>query len=112
LTRDGWAVANDDTLIDREALCKMADRLAASNDVNVHAVLVARRCKLVFERYFTGADEVYGRLVDNIAFDADKFHDMRSVAKSVASLAIGIAIDRGLIGGVNQPICSFFPGVV
>jgi hypothetical protein len=31
---DGWAaaVANDDTLIDRDALSKMADRLAASNE--------------------------------------------------------------------------------
>jgi hypothetical protein len=31
---DGWAVAvaNDDTLVDRDALCKMADRLAASNE--------------------------------------------------------------------------------
>src|SRR5262249_18813665 len=45
----------------------------------------------------------------NIAFDADTLNDMRSVTKSVASLAVGIAIDRGLIGGVNEPIFSFFP---
>ena len=48
---DGWPVAsvNEDKLIDRAALCRMADRLAASN-ANVHAVLVARGGKLVFER--------------------------------------------------------------
>jgi CubicO group peptidase (beta-lactamase class C family) len=34
---------------------------------------------------------------------------MRSVTKSVASLAVGIAIDRGLISRVNEPIFSFFP---
>jgi CubicO group peptidase (beta-lactamase class C family) len=34
---------------------------------------------------------------------------MKSVSKSVASLAVGIAIDRGLIGSINQPIFSFFP---
>jgi CubicO group peptidase (beta-lactamase class C family) len=107
---DGWpAIANDDTLIDRDALCKMADRLAASSDANVHGVVVARRTKLVFERYFMGSDEVRGRLVENIAFDADRLNDMRSVTKSVASLAVGIAIDRGLISGVNQPIFNFFP---
>jgi CubicO group peptidase (beta-lactamase class C family) len=108
---DGWPVASadDDTLIDRGALCKMADRLAASSDVNVHAVLVARHGKLVFERYFKGSDEVHGRLVENIAFDADTLNDMRSVTKSVASLAVGIAIDRGLISRVNEPIFSFFP---
>jgi hypothetical protein len=46
------------------------NRLAASRDVNVHAVSVARGGKLVFERYFTGSDEVHGRLVENIVFDA------------------------------------------
>ena len=40
---DGWPVAsvNGDKLIDRGALCRMADRIAAS-DANIHAVLVAR----------------------------------------------------------------------
>ncbi len=108
---DGWLVAsgNDDNLVDRDALCKMADRLAASSDANVHAVLVARHGKLVFERYFRGSDEIYGRPVGNVTFDADTLNDMKSVSKSVASLAVGIAIDRGLIGSVNEPIFSFFP---
>ena len=112
---DGWPAASvdDDRLIDRDALCRMADRLAASSDINIHAVLVARRGKLVFERYFRGDDEVpgriYGRRVENVSFDADTLHDMKSVSKSVASLAVGIAIDRGLIGSINEPIFSFFP---
>jgi CubicO group peptidase (beta-lactamase class C family) len=111
---DGWPVAavNEDGLIDRGALCGMADRLAAS-DANIHAVLVARSGKLVFERYFKGSDEIpgrfYGRRVENVAFDADTLHDMKSVSKSVASLAVGIAIDRGLIRSINEPIFSFFP---
>jgi CubicO group peptidase (beta-lactamase class C family) len=111
---DGWSIAsvNEDNLIDRAALCRMADRLASSA-ANVHSVLVARGGKLIFERYFTGSDEIpgrfYGRRVANIAFDADTLHDMKSVSKSVASLAVGIAIDRGLIRSVNEPILSFFP---
>jgi len=111
---DGWPVAstNEDRLIDRGALCRMADRLAA-NDANIHAVLVARGGKLVFEQYFRGADEIpgriYGRRVENVTFDADTLHDMKSVSKSVASLAVGIAIDQGLIRSVDEPIFSFFP---
>src|SRR5262245_1814762 len=110
---DGWPVAsvNDGKLIDRDALCRMADRL--SSTANVHAVLVARGGKLVFERYFRGADEVpghiCGRRVETVTFDADTLHDMKSVSKSVASLALGIAIDRGLIGSINDQILSFFP---
>jgi CubicO group peptidase (beta-lactamase class C family) len=112
---DGWSIASidDDKLIDRGGLCKTTDRLAASSTANVHAVLVARGGKLVFERYFRGSDEVpgriYGRRVENVTFDVDTLHDMKSVSKSVASLALGIAIDRGLIGSINEPIFSFFP---
>jgi CubicO group peptidase (beta-lactamase class C family) len=108
---DGWPVSSidDDTLIDRGALCTMADRLAASSTTNVHALLVARHGKLVFERYFRGSDEIFSRPVGNVAFDRDTLHDMKSVSKSVASLVLGIAIDRGLIGSINEPIFSFFP---
>jgi CubicO group peptidase (beta-lactamase class C family) len=112
---DGWPVAsiNEDRLIDRAALCRMADRLAASSDAKIHAVLVARGGKLVFERYFRGSDEIsgriFGRRVENVTFDADTLHDTKSVSKCVASLAVGIALDRGLIDSINEPIFSFFP---
>lgn len=111
---DGWPVGSvkDDSLVNREMLCRMADRLASS-DANVHAVVVALNGKLAFEHYFKGADEIpahiYGRRVETVAFDADTLHDMKSVSKSVASLAVGIAIDRGLIRSVDEPIFSFFP---
>src|SRR5262249_37768250 len=102
----------DDKLVDRDALCRMADRLAAS-EANIHAVVAARAGKLVFERYFRGADEVpgrfYGHRVENVTFDTDTLHDMKSASKSVASLAVGIAIDRGLIRSLDEPIFSFFP---
>jgi CubicO group peptidase (beta-lactamase class C family) len=112
---DGWPVASidEDKFVDRDALCRMADRLAASSDANIHAVLVARSGKLAFERYFKGADEIpgrfYGRRVETITFDADTLHDVKSVTKCVASLAVGIALDRGLIRSINEPIFSFFP---
>jgi CubicO group peptidase (beta-lactamase class C family) len=107
---DGWPVASvdDDKLIDRDALCRMADLLVASS-ANVHAVLVARGGKLVFERYFKGSDEINGRRVENVTFDPDTLHNIKSATKGVASLALGMAIDRGLIGSINEPIFSFFP---
>ncbi|UGY03641.1 serine hydrolase domain-containing protein [Bradyrhizobium quebecense] len=112
---DGWAVAsiNEDKLADRAALCRMADRIAAASDGNIHSVLVVRSGKLVFERYFRGHDEVpsrfYGSRVEDVTFNADTLHNIKSASKSVASLAVGIAIDRGLIRSINEPIFSFFP---
>lgn len=107
---DGWPVASvdQDKIVDQGALCRMADRLVASG-ANVHAVLVARGGKLAFERYFSGPDEINNRRVRNVIFDAETLHDMKSVSKSAASLAVGIAIDRGLIGDIHQPIFGFFP---
>jgi len=107
---DGWPVASahDDKLIDRDALCRMADRLEASG-ANMHSILVARGGKLVFERYFKGSDEIYSRRVASVTFDADTLHNIKSVSKVVSSLVLGIAIDRGLIRSVDEPIFGFFP---
>ncbi|NML47513.1 serine hydrolase [Ramlibacter sp. G-1-2-2] len=111
---DGWPIASseDASLIDRAALCRMADGLMASG-ANIHSVLVVRAGQLVFERYFTGLDVVpgflFGRRVANIAFDAATLHDVMSVSKSVASLSIGIAVQQGLVRSIDEPVFSFFP---
>jgi CubicO group peptidase (beta-lactamase class C family) len=41
----------------------------------------------------------------------DKQHKVNSVTKSVLSILVGIAIDRGDIKGVHQPIADFFPNL-
>ena len=112
---DGWPIAlvGEDKLIDHAALCRIAERLAALGNPNVHAVLVVRAGNLVFEQYFKGSDEVpgrfYGSRVADNNFDAETLHNVESVSKSVASLVLGIAVDRGLVNSVNDPIFSFFP---
>jgi CubicO group peptidase (beta-lactamase class C family) len=89
----------------------MADRLATTT--HVHAVVAARSGRLIFERYFSGDEQVpggpYGHRIENVRFDADTLHNMKSVSKSVMSLAVGLAIDRGLMRSVEQPIFDFFP---
>jgi CubicO group peptidase (beta-lactamase class C family) len=111
---DGWAVSvsNDDKFVDVSALRTMADRLVTAG-ANIHSVLVVHRGNLVFERYFTGRDETplsfLGTRVADVSFDAHTLHSLKSVSKSVASLVVGIAIDRGLIHGVDEPILGFFP---
>ena len=72
---------------------------AAEADIAQHgtvALLVARRGQLIYERYFNG-------------YSADSIATSFSLAKSVVSVLLGIAIDQGRIGSVDQPITRFLP---
>jgi len=62
----------------------------------IQSVLVVRDGKLVYERYFNGAD-------------AGTLMDVRSASKTVTSILVGIAIDRGMLPGVEAKILPFFP---
>jgi CubicO group peptidase (beta-lactamase class C family) len=64
----------------------------------LHSLLVSSRGQLVFERYYRD-------------MRADRPANVKSVSKSLISALVGIAIDRGLIKGVSQPVYEFFPGV-
>ena len=71
-----------------------AVRTAASLP-RMRSLLVSWQGELVLERYFNGAR-------------ADATNNIKSVSKSVLSALIGIAIDRGHIAGVEQPIRAYF----
>lgn len=106
---DGWEIASPDSVgIDGAKLCTIATRLALRTTA-VHSVVVVRHGKLVFEQYFAGYDEPWGQPDGQYEFSATTKHDMRSVTKSVTSLLVGIAIDRKLIAGVDEPVLKFFP---
>jgi CubicO group peptidase (beta-lactamase class C family) len=42
-------------------------------------------------------------------FAASSVHDVASVTKSITSLAVGIAIDKGFLKGTSESVRSFFP---
>ncbi len=106
---DGWTIASPDSVgMDGERLCGIAARLGLRSS-EVHSVVVARHGKLVFEQYFSGVDQPWGHKAGRIEFTATTKHDMRSASKSVTSLLVGVAIDRKLIAGVDEPVVKFFP---
>ena len=108
---DGWPVAslNEDKLVDRGALCGMADRLANFERCQCTCRAGCTRWQAGVRAVLQGFRRDHGRPVGKVTFDADTLNNVKSVSKSVASLAVGIAIDRGLIRSVNEPIFSFFP---
>jgi CubicO group peptidase (beta-lactamase class C family) len=106
---DGWTTASPDSVgMEGMRLCSIAARLD-QRATSVHSVVVVRHGKLVFEQYFPGYDQPWGQPDGQHEFTATTKHDMRSASKSVASLLVGIAIDRKLIEGVDEPVLKFFP---
>jgi CubicO group peptidase (beta-lactamase class C family) len=70
-------------------------RLAATLP-RLHSLVVAHRGEVVFEHYGRG-------------YSATRLANVKSASKSVISALIGIAIERGLIKGVDQRAADFFP---
>ena len=109
-TTDEWSVAAPESVGMASApLCSMVKWLNGSKESNVHAVLVVLHGKLVFEHYLSGSDEAWGSPIGNIAFGPEVRHDERSATKSIIALLLGIAIDHGLVKGIDEPVLSFFP---
>jgi CubicO group peptidase (beta-lactamase class C family) len=106
---DGWLIEKPESVgLDGALLCGIVDRLKTAN-ANIHAVVIVRHGKLVFEQYFAGYDDPWGEPDGQFSFEATTKHDMRSVSKSVTSLLVGIANDRRLIASVNEAVVKFFP---
>jgi CubicO group peptidase (beta-lactamase class C family) len=68
---------------------------AAGELPRLHSLLVSHNGELVLERYFNGAR-------------ATRLANVKSVSKSIISALVGIAIDRGKIARVSEPIGTYF----
>ncbi len=66
----------------------------------IDSVIVIRHGNVVLEAY------------PNPSYGATDRHHLFSVTKSITSLLVGIALDLGLIGGVSDPVLSYFSGVI
>jgi CubicO group peptidase (beta-lactamase class C family) len=107
---NGWPVAAPEEVgLNSASLCALKQNCCSYVDANIHSVLVVRRGTLVYEQYFEGEDQNWDRQLGRVAFHAGLKHDLRSVTKSVTSLLIGIAVQRKLVEGVDEPILQFFP---
>jgi CubicO group peptidase (beta-lactamase class C family) len=94
---DGWATATAASAgLSPVRLQAMETAIRNGEFKKIGSILIARHGKLVYEGYFDGSD-------------ASAFRDTRSATKSVTDMLVGIAIDKGLLAGVDVPILPFFP---
>jgi CubicO group peptidase (beta-lactamase class C family) len=107
---DGWRVATPESVgLDGTLLRQIGPHFTEWTDTNAHAILIARNGTLVYEHYFTGIDQAWAKPLGTVTYDASKRHDLRSITKSVTSLLVGIAQDRGWLPDLDASVFSFFP---
>ena len=101
--------------MDEEKLAKALQCLRDGTYPNVHSLLILKEGKIACEAYLSGHAWNYDRQRyrgEFIDFSVDSLHNLASVTKSVTSILIGIAIDRGFIPGVDEKIMRYFPEYV
>lgn len=76
---------------------------------NLHTVLVLKDGKIFAERHYTGMDETIFEKPAEITMTPDRLHDLRSVTKSITSLLYGIALNQGIVPGLDEPVVAAFP---
>src|SRR5688572_27662829 len=107
---DGWRTASPASVgLEPARLAALTEALRAWPELGVHAVLVERSGRLVYEEYFDGFDQRWGEPLGRVAMTRDSLHDIRSVTKSVVSALAGIAIGEGAIPSLDRPVVELFP---
>lgn len=107
---DGWPTAAPSQVgLDAAVLREISPRFQSWQQACAHAVVVVRHGMLVYEQYFTGEDWHWNERLAEVRFDATVRHDIRSITKSVTSLLVGLARERGWVGNLDTPIVSYFP---
>ena len=62
----------------------------------INSIVVYENDELVFERYYN-------------KFTPEKRNQIKSIWKSILSLTLGIALDKGIIGSIDDPVCRYLP---
>lgn len=83
--------------------------LASQKGEGLHAVVVVRDGRLVYEGYRTGDDERWGARKRGVVFGPDSLHDQRSITKSVVGLLYGAALAEGAVPPPDAPVVDAFP---
>ncbi|MEO9885403.1 MAG: serine hydrolase [Balneola sp.] len=91
---DGWNTADMRALeFDTTLIYGLFSQVVTGGN-KLHSALLVKDGQLIIEEYFN-------------KHSAGKQHDMRSVTKSIRSILLGIAIDKGFIESVNDPISKY-----
>ena len=90
---DDWEIANQKKQL---SLLEMEDNILSKKLINTHSVLVAKKGKIIYEKYFDG-------------YNVNISHDQRSASKSISSAITGIAINDKLLKNDTEHLYQYIP---
>jgi CubicO group peptidase (beta-lactamase class C family) len=100
----------EDALFTPEQMLKLDaffGRLKEGTFGEIHGILLVHKGRLVLEEYFPGFRFKGGKT----DFSASDLHHLASVTKSLTSLCVGIAVDKGYIKSIDQPFLDYYTDV-
>lgn len=96
---DGWETNNlKSQKIDTARIYQLFTQLR-NGENKLHSVLLIKNNQLIIEEYFND-------------HSANQQHDLRSATKSIRSILLGIAIDKGYIANIDDPISKYLTNKV
>lgn len=92
--KDGWKTNSlKSQNVDTSLVYQLFNKIKNGKN-KIHSVLLIKNNNLIIEEYFNG-------------HSIDKYHDLRSTTKSIISVLMGIAIDKGFIDTIDDPISKY-----
>ncbi len=91
---------NTQDKIDTTRLSILNKQIKKGDFGDVSSLIIYKGDKLVFEEYYTNKKSKYKPM---------QVHGLQSATKSIASLLIGILLDKGYIKSIDERIIHFFP---
>ncbi|MBN1163727.1 MAG: serine hydrolase [Candidatus Krumholzibacteriota bacterium] len=105
---DGWPCSNMRAVgIEEAKITSLVNCIKAGTHGDIHSLLICRHGKLVLEEYFASNGKLSGSFVTSVF--RERVHHLASVTKGVLSAICGIAVDRGCIANVEEPIYKYLP---
>ena len=93
---EGMSTANFQTPSDSLFIYSLIQEIISNQYGRINSFLLVKNDRLICEEYFYG-------------YSRNDLHQIESATKSITSLLIGIAKDKGLISDIHEPIYKLFP---
>ncbi len=109
---DWTEVAPETQGLDSDKIAEMFSYIQSLKNYDLHSVIIVRNGYLLVEEYLYNYEVLdtkeYSDQLPPKSYSGPIYHDQASTTKSLISILIGIALQKGLLDNLNQTLYEFF----